>query len=91
MNSSVKPCRNVEPLNNDYVSLIMAQEKVLIVEGRRQRANWPGRTDLGPGVTAPHTARDGAEGFDRVAAFLPAIVLTDMKMPRMSGWSYWKS
>jgi len=62
----------------------MAQEKVLIVEDEDNErtglaeliSSWGYRTD---------TARDGAEGFDRVAAFLPAIVLTDMKMPRMSG------
>ena len=62
----------------------MAQEKVLIVEDEDNErtglaeliSSWGYRTD---------TARDGAEGFDRVAAFSPAIVLTDMKMPRMSG------
>ena len=62
----------------------MAQEKVLIVEDEDNErtglaeliSSWGYRTD---------TARDGAEGYDRVAAFLPAIVLTDMKMPRMSG------
>ena len=62
----------------------MSQEKVLIVEDEDNErtglaeliSSWGYRTD---------TARDGAEGFDRFAAFSPAIVLTDMKMPRMSG------
>jgi YesN/AraC family two-component response regulator len=66
----------------------MAQEKVLIVEDEDNErtglaeliSSWGYRTD---------TARDGAEGFDRVAAFSPAIVLTDMKMPRMSRLGYW--
>src|SRR5262249_44131651 len=62
----------------------MAQEKVLIVEDEDNErtglaeliSSWGYRTD---------TARDGAEGLDRVAVFSPSIVLTDMKMPRMSG------
>ncbi len=62
----------------------MSQEKVLIVEDEENErtglaeliSSWGYRTD---------TARDGAEGLDRVAAFSPAIVLTDMKMPRMGG------
>src|SRR5215475_1970641 len=62
----------------------MAQEKVLIVEDEDNErtglaeliSSWGYRTD---------TARDGADGLDHVAAFSPAIVLTDMKMPRMSG------
>jgi len=62
----------------------MAQEKVLIVEDEDNErtglaeliSSWGYRTD---------TARDGAEGLERVAVFSPSIVLTDMKMPRMSG------
>src|SRR5438552_619347 len=62
----------------------MAQEKVLIVEDEENErtglaeliSSWGYRTD---------TARDGAEGLERVAVFSPSIVLTDMKMPRMSG------
>jgi DNA-binding NtrC family response regulator len=62
----------------------MAQEKVLIVEDEDNErsglaeliSSWGYRTD---------TARDGVEGMERVAAFSPSIVLTDMKMPRMGG------
>src|SRR6266498_1494628 len=62
----------------------MSQEKVLIVEDEDNErtglaeliSSWGYRTD---------TARDGAEGLDRVAVFSPSIVLTDMKMPRMGG------
>src|SRR5215468_5420597 len=75
---------NGEPLNNGYIYQYMAQEKVLIVEDEDNErtglaeliSSWGYRTD---------TARDGADGLDRVAAFSPSIVLTDMKMPRMSG------
>ncbi len=31
------------------------------------------------------TARDGVEGLEKVASFSPSIILTDLKMPRMSG------
>ena len=31
------------------------------------------------------TARDGVEGLEKIASFLPSIVLTDLKMPRMGG------
>src|ERR1041384_515132 len=62
----------------------MAQEKVLIVEDEDNErtglaeliSSWGYRTD---------TARDGAEGLERVAVFSPSIILTDMKMPRMGG------
>ena len=59
-------------------------QKVLIVEDEDNErtglaeliGSWGYRTD---------TARDGMEGLERVAAFSPSIVLTDMKMPRMNG------
>jgi DNA-binding NtrC family response regulator len=59
-------------------------QKVLIVEDEDNErtglaeliTSWGYRTD---------TARDGIDGLERVAAFSPTIVLTDMKMPRMSG------
>src|SRR5438132_6199123 len=31
------------------------------------------------------TARDGAEGLDKVTSWAPSIVVTDLKMPRMGG------
>src|SRR5438046_7924971 len=67
-----------------HSSHAMNQEKVLIVEDEENErtglaeliSSWGYRTD---------TARDGAEGLERVAVFSTSIVLTDMKMPRMSG------
>ncbi|MBA3916026.1 MAG: sigma-54-dependent Fis family transcriptional regulator, partial [Acidobacteriales bacterium] len=62
----------------------MSREKVLIVEDEENE-----RTGLAELVTAwgyqTETARDGAEGLDKVEAFSPNIVVTDLKMPRMSG------
>ena len=61
-----------------------AATKVLIVEDEvhaRQGlaeliSDWGYRTE---------TARDGAEGFEKVIAWSPEIVITDLKMPRMDG------
>ena len=61
-----------------------AQEKVLIVEDEENE-----RTGLAELVTAwgyrTDTARDGLEGLEKVAAWSPGIVVTDIKMPRMDG------
>ncbi|MFZ1917017.1 MAG: sigma-54 dependent transcriptional regulator [Terriglobales bacterium] len=62
----------------------MAQERVLIVEDEENErtglaelvSGWGYRTD---------TAADGVEALERVAAFAPSIVITDIKMPRMDG------
>src|ERR1700742_1709821 len=60
------------------------QEKVLIVEDEVYAltglaelvSGWGYRTD---------TARDGFEALERVQAWQPGIVVTDLKMPRMDG------
>lgn len=62
----------------------MSQEKVLIVEDEENE-----RTGLAEVVSSwgyrAETAQDGVEGFEKVAAWSPAIVITDLKMPRMGG------
>jgi DNA-binding NtrC family response regulator len=62
----------------------MTQEKVLIVEDEENE-----RTGLAELITswgyAADTARDGQEGHERISVWSPAIVITDLKMPRMSG------
>jgi DNA-binding NtrC family response regulator len=62
----------------------MTQEKVLIVEDEENE-----RTGLAELVSAwgyrAETARDGLEGLDKVGSWSPAIVITDVKMPRMDG------
>jgi DNA-binding NtrC family response regulator len=62
----------------------MPEEKILIVEDEEnERAGlaelvnaWGYRTE---------TARDGVEGLEKVIAWQPSIVITDLKMPRMTG------
>ena len=60
------------------------QEKVLIVEDELHAlmglaelvSGWGYRTE---------TARDGMEALERVQEWLPGIIVTDLKMPRMDG------
>src|SRR5438477_2813135 len=62
----------------------MNHEKVLIVEDEENE-----RTGLAELVSAwgyrAETARDGAEGLEKVTNWTPSIVVTDLKMPRMGG------
>src|SRR5579871_3195993 len=62
----------------------MAQEKVLIVEDEENErcglaeliSTWGYRTE---------TATDGLDGLEKASTWSPAIVITDLKMPRMTG------
>jgi DNA-binding NtrC family response regulator len=62
----------------------MNHEKILIVEDEENErtglaeliSSWGYRTE---------TARDGLEGMEKVEQWAPSIVITDLKMPRMSG------
>jgi len=62
----------------------MTQQRILIVEDEANERNglaelvssWGYRTE---------TAGDGVEALEKVGAFSPSIVITDIKMPRMDG------
>src|SRR5229473_1020498 len=62
----------------------MSREKVLIVEDEENE-----RTGLSELISSwgylAETARDGQEGHEKMAIWSPSIVITDLKMPRMSG------
>ena len=62
----------------------MSHEKVLIVEDEENE-----RSGLAELVTSwgfrVETARDGAEGLEKATQWVPSIVVTDLKMPRMGG------
>ena len=62
----------------------MTPERVLIVEDEENE-----RSGLAELVSAwgyrTETAKDGAEGLEKVAGWSPGIVITDLKMPRMGG------
>jgi DNA-binding NtrC family response regulator len=62
----------------------MNHERVLIVEDEENE-----RTGLAELVTSwgfiAETAKDGQEGHEKISAWTPSIVVTDLKMPRMGG------
>src|SRR6266849_1460713 len=62
----------------------MNQEKVLIVEDEENE-----RTGLAELVSAwgyrAETASDGLEGLEKISTWSPSIIVTDLKMPRMTG------
>jgi DNA-binding NtrC family response regulator len=60
------------------------QEKVLIVEDEENERSGLAELVSAWGYRA-ETARDGLEGLEKVAAWSPGIVITDLKMPRMDG------
>lgn len=62
----------------------MTQEKVLIVEDEENERTGLAELVSGWGYRAD-TARDGLEGLEKAASWLPDMVVTDMKMPRMGG------
>src|SRR5438067_1468696 len=62
----------------------MSQEKVLIVEDEDNERTGLAELVSSWGYSA-ETARDGQEGHEKVAAWSPSIVITDLKMPRLSG------
>src|SRR5438445_12395981 len=62
----------------------MSQEKVLIVEDEENERTGLAELVSSWGYTA-ETARDGQEGHEKVLAWSPSIVITDLKMPRMTG------
>ncbi len=59
-------------------------EKVLIVEDEPHALTGLAELISGWGYRT-ETARDGIEGWEKVLAWDPAIVVTDLKMPRMDG------
>ncbi|MGB6802859.1 MAG: sigma-54 dependent transcriptional regulator, partial [Candidatus Sulfotelmatobacter sp.] len=62
----------------------MSHEKVLIVEDEENE-----RTGLAELVSSwgyrAETARDGVDGLEKAAQWIPSIVISDLKMPRMGG------
>jgi DNA-binding NtrC family response regulator len=61
-----------------------SQEKVLIVEDEPHALSGLAELVSGWGYRT-ETARDGLEALEKVSAWQPAIVVTDLKMPRMDG------
>src|SRR6266542_3273771 len=64
--------------------LVMNNEKVLIVEDEENERTGLAELVSSWGYSA-ETARDGQEGHEKVLAWSPSIVITDLKMPRLGG------
>src|SRR6266542_2941570 len=62
----------------------MSQAKVLIVEDEDNERTGLAELVSSWGYSA-QTARDGQEGHEKVLAWSPSIVITDLKMPRLGG------
>src|SRR6266487_4301484 len=62
----------------------MSLEKVLIVEDEENERTGLAELVSSWGYTA-ETARDGQEGYEKVRSWSPHIVITDLKMPRLTG------
>src|SRR6478672_2692032 len=75
-----------ESLNNGWRAT-MNHEKVLIVEDEENERTGLAGLVTGWGYRAD-TAKDGAEGLEKVTSWAPSIVVTDMKMPRMGAYDY---
>src|SRR5258708_27870816 len=59
----------------------MSHERVLIVEDEENERSGLGEIVSSWGFRV-ETARDGLEGLEKATQWSPAIVVTDMKMPR---------
>jgi CheY-like chemotaxis protein len=63
-----------------------SQEKVLIVEDEPHALSGLAELVSGWGYRT-ETARDGLEALEKVNAWQPGIIVSDLKMPRMDGFS----
>src|SRR5258707_12156076 len=65
-----------EDMHNVVKVLIVEDEPHALMGLAELISGWGYRTE---------TARDGIEGWEKVLAWEPAIVVTDLKMPRLDG------
>ena len=78
-----KPCKIYELQMGD-IDRVSQGARILVVEDEANE-----RQGLAELLTAwgyeTETAGDGAEALDKIAAFNPAVVISDLRMPRMGG------
>jgi two-component system NtrC family sensor kinase len=63
----------------------MSGEKILIIDDRRENLLFLANSVLRPEGYDVVTAMDGKQGLDKALAEKPDLIITDLKMPRMSG------
>ncbi|MGF1504491.1 MAG: response regulator [Chloroflexi bacterium] len=64
--------------------------RVLVIEDERDSA-WVIASLLEHYDIEVEVARNGRAGLDRLADFLPDVVITDLAMPEVDGWSVLKT
>ena len=63
----------------------MSGEKILVIDDRRENLLFLANSVLRPEGYEVITAMDGKQGLDKALAERPNLIITDLKMPRMSG------
>jgi two-component system NtrC family sensor kinase len=63
----------------------MAAEKILVIDDRRENLLFLADSVLRPEGYEVITAMDGKQGLDKALAEKPDLIITDLKMPRLSG------
>ena len=63
----------------------MSGEKILVIDDRRENLLFLANSVLRPEGYQVITATDGKQGLDKALAEKPNLIITDLKMPRMSG------
>lgn len=63
----------------------MSGERILIIDDRRENLLFLANSVLRPEGYEVITAMDGKQGYDKAMAEKPDLIITDLKMPRMSG------
>jgi two-component system NtrC family sensor kinase len=64
---------------------MMSGERILVIDDRRENLLFLANSVLGPEGYEIITAIDGKQGLDRALAEKPHLIITDLKMPCMSG------
>src|ERR1035437_6628635 len=68
---------NIETYMENAVKVLIVEDEPHALMGLAELiSGWGYRTE---------TARDGIEGWEKALAWNPAIVVTDLKMPRLDG------
>jgi two-component system NtrC family sensor kinase len=63
----------------------MSGEKILVIDDRRENLLFLANSVLRPEGYEVITAMDGREGLEKALTEKPNLIITDLKMPRMSG------
>ena len=77
-NGSVRPARRVSPPTPPAPLVLLVEDDHDNRDMYRQYLEWKGFRVI--------EASDGLQAIERAAALLPAVIVTDLALPRLSGW-----